>query len=234
MLKCIEDLQGPWPRSPTKLAPEILLPWTCHACVSHFQCLNPPDAGSLNQWKEAKFIPVPKTYPIADINSDLCPISLNASPSKILESSIATWIMKTIHPELDPKQYGSQKGYSSANALIDIMLHTWHSNIDGNGKTLHIFLLDFSKAFDRINHKVLVTKMHQRGINKSIVNWVINFLNGRIQRVCGEAFDWSAVNGGVPQGTVYYRMNVLVETKFGNLHSTNRICFGLVGCQVAP
>ena len=46
--------------------------------------------------------------------------------------------------------------------------------------------------------------MHQLGINESIVNWVIDFLTGRIQlvRVCGETSGWSAVNGGVPQGTV--------------------------------
>ena len=232
MLKCIEDLQGPWPRFPTKLAPEILLPWTCHACVSHFQCLNLPGAGSYPV-EGGKSNPHSKDFPHRGHKLRLLPNfthCLSIEDPGVLRCHVD---YENHSPWTGPKTIWVTKGYSSANALID-MLHTWHSNIDGNGKTLHIFLLDFSKAFDRINHKVLVTKMHQRGINKSIVNWVIDFLNGRIQRVCGEAFDWSAVNGGVPQGTVYYRMNVLVETKFGNLHSTNRICFGLVGCQVAP
>ena len=61
------------------------------------------------------------------------------------------------------------------------MLHCWYADIDGNGKTLRIFLLDFSKAFDRINHKVLIKKMRQLGIDESIVNWLIDFLTGRIQ-----------------------------------------------------
>ena len=65
-------------------------------------------------------------------------------------------------------------------------------------------LLDFSKAFDWINHKVLIKKMRQLGIDESIVNWLIDFLTGRIQRVrlCRVTSDWSATNGGVPQGTV--------------------------------
>ena len=60
------------------------------------------------------------------------------------------------------------------------------------------------KAFDRINYKILITKMRKLDINPSVINWVIDFLSGRKQRVkMGNVFsDWSSVNGGVPQGTV--------------------------------
>ena len=120
-----------------------------------------------------------------------------------MEFFVAALVIKTILPKLGPKQFGSLKGYSTTDALIS-MLHCWYADIDGNGKTLRIFLLDFSKAFDRINHKVLIKKMRQLGIDESIVNWLIDFLTGRIQRVrlCRVTSDWSATNGGVPQGTV--------------------------------
>ena len=70
--------------------------------------------------------------------------------------------------------------------------------------TVRLFLLDFSKAFDRINYKILISKMIKLDINKSLINWVVDFLSGRKQRVkiCGVLSDWLPVSGGLPQGTV--------------------------------
>ena len=92
-----------------------------------------------------------------DILTDLRPISLTATLSKVLESFIFQWVMDTVTSQLDPKQFGSLKGSSTVDALIS-MSHCWYSNTDGNGKTVRVFLLDFSKAFDRINHKILIKK----------------------------------------------------------------------------
>ena len=65
--------------------------------------------------------------------------------------------MDAIFSKLDLKQFASLKCCSTMDALIS-MFHCWYSNADGNGKTICIFLLDFSKAFDRINRKILVKK----------------------------------------------------------------------------
>ena len=46
---------------------------------------------------------------------------------------------------------------------------------------MRVFLLDFSKAFDRINYKILISKMRKLDINESITKWVIDFLSGRKQ-----------------------------------------------------
>ena len=64
--------------------------------------------------------------------------------------------MDTITSHLEPKQFGTLKGSSTVGALIS-MSHCLYSNTDGNGETVRIFLLDFSKAFDRINHKILIS-----------------------------------------------------------------------------
>ena len=138
------------------------------------------------QWKEANVIPVPKTCPVKDIRVDLRPISLTATLSKVLESFLSQWIMNAIKSKLDPKQFGSLKGSSTVDALIS-MFHCWFSNTDGNSNSIRVFLLDFSKAFDRINHKILVNKMLLLDIDKSLINWVVDFLTNRKQsenRIC--------------------------------------------------
>ena len=147
-------------------------------------------------------IPIPKTRTVQDINKDFRQISLTPTLSKILESFFANWILESIHQKLDPKQFRSISGCSAVDTLIS--LHTWYADTDGNGKTVRVFLLDFSKSFDHINHQVLISKMRKLDINQAIINWVIDFLSERKQRVktCGVYSDWSPMNGGVPQGTV--------------------------------
>ena len=59
------------------------------------------------------------------------------------------------------------------------MLHSLYADTDGNGKTVRVFLLGFSKPFDRINYKVLISKMIKLDINRSGINWERDFLSGR-------------------------------------------------------
>jgi hypothetical protein len=111
--------------------------------------------------------------------------------------------MDSIHWTLDQRQFGSLKGCSTVDALIS-MFRCWFSDTDGNGETVRVFLFDFSKAFDRINHQILIKKMRLLGIDNSLINWVIDFLMQRRQRVKlgSVSSDWEFVNGGVPQGTI--------------------------------
>ena len=65
-------------------------------------------------------------------------------------------------------------------------------------------VLDFSKAFDKVPHKRLMTKLMNYGITGPTLKWIESFLVHRTQRVVidGEASDWANVASGVPQGTV--------------------------------
>ncbi len=66
--------------------------------------------------------------------------------------------------------------------LLD-MFHSWLSKLDIDGSSLRIVLLDFSKAFDRINLNVLVTKLIDMGLRRSLIPWICDFLTDRRQRV---------------------------------------------------
>ena len=148
-------------------------------------------------------VPLPKVHSVADIDSNLRPISLMATLTKVWKSFDVEWILDCIYTKLDPKQFAAIRGSSAVDALT-CLLHFLYANTDGNVKILHIFLLDFGKAFDHINYKILIAKMSKLDIYPSVTNWVIDFLSGRKQRVkIGDVFsEWSSVNGGVPQGTV--------------------------------
>ena len=66
-----------------------------------------------------------------------------------------------------------------------------------------IIPLPFSKAFDRINLNVLITKLIDMGLRRSLIPWLCDFLSNRRQRVKLEESisEWAQVNAGVPQGT---------------------------------
>ena len=67
-----------------------------------------------------------------------------------------------------------------------------------------LFTMDFSKAFDRVKHNLLVEKVKQCPLNPYIVNWFISFLSDRKQRVvCNNTVcEWKYVNCGTTQGSV--------------------------------
>jgi len=59
-------------------------------------------------WKKANVLTIPKTNPLTSINSDLRPISLTPTVSKVLESIIESWILELIDKQLDDHQFGAQ------------------------------------------------------------------------------------------------------------------------------
>ena len=72
------------------------------------------------------------------------------------------------------------------------------------GNNVDCIYLDYSKAFDTISHGNLLLKMRCYGLPLLTVNWVMDFLKSRKQRVMidGQFSDWSMCTSGVPQGSV--------------------------------
>ena len=104
----------------------------------------------------ADITPIPKEK-LPKEESELRPISLTPCISKVMEECVVEWILEDISHKIDRKQFGVIKGTSTTLCLLD-MFHNWLLNLDTPGQYLRICFLDFSKAFDRINLNILVTK----------------------------------------------------------------------------
>ena len=73
-----------------------------------------------------------------------------------------------IRNRIAPNQFGCLKGTSTAFCLLD-MMHTWLSYPDSPNKHLRLCFLDFSKAFDRISHNVLIRKLVDVGVRLCLI-----------------------------------------------------------------
>jgi hypothetical protein len=155
-------------------------------------------------WKSATTRPIPKVCPPKAVETDLRPISLTPTISKELETHVVGWLWKLVWPKMDPYQFGAMSGSSTVHALIE-MLHDWYSNTDNSKDRnfIHAVLVDYSKAFDRIDPNILLEKLKGFNIPNFLLHWVCDFLSDRTQRVkVGEVLsDVLDVWATVPQGT---------------------------------
>jgi len=82
------------------------------------------------------------------------------------------------------------------------------------GKQLDVVILDFSKAFDTVPHRMLLGKLEHYGNNENLLQWIEAFLGDRTQSVLvdGVRSKEQAVMSGVPQGTVLGPLMFLLYT----------------------
>ena len=132
------------------------------------------------------------------------PISLTSHVIKIFEKIIRKVVINHLHDNnlLPPNQHGFLQGRSTLSQLIsqtEITIRTLES-----GKDVDTVYLDFAKAFDKVDHKILATKLKSLGIGGKVGSWIFNFLTQRTQQVStnGAISSQSSVLSGVPQGTV--------------------------------
>ena len=124
--------------------------------------------------------------------------------SKIIEKLVNKQIVKylTLHSLLDPNQSAYKKNHSTQTALLKLCEDIYDA-IDDSEITL-LVLLDFSKAFDTVNHKLLLAKLKILGFQEDACKWILSYLSGRQQKVQtqNESSKWSPILNGVPQGSI--------------------------------
>ena len=99
-------------------------------------------------------------------------------------------------------QFGFQEMHSTTHTLLSLTESIKHS-IE-NGKFGCGIFLDLQKAFDTVNHDILIKKLEHYGIRGNVLDWFRSYLRGRFQYVSvnGHSSDLLPISCGVPQGSV--------------------------------
>ena len=136
--------------------------------------------------------------------SNYRPISLTCIACKILESIIRDKLMEYFicNNLFSNYQFGFIKGRSTTLQLLNV-IDKWTSSLE-NGGQVDIVYMDFEKAFDKVPHNRLLSKLESYGINNDIIKWIKAFLCGRSfsVRINGTYSEWLPVISGIPQGSV--------------------------------
>ena len=87
-----------------------------------------------------------------------------------------------VSESIDQDQFAYKKGLNSTMAVIKCQ-YKWLKWLDNDATYVRVFSFDFRKPFDNVPHDVLCLKLKSLSINPYIINWIINFLSNRQQRV---------------------------------------------------
>ena len=156
-----------------------------------------------SDWTKANVTPIFKKGEKSD-PSNYMPISLTCILCKVMEHIIASNLTDHLnkHNIIYDLQHGFRQKRSCETQLLQLVEDLGRQLIAG--KQIDLVLLDFSKAFDKVNHLKLLFKLSQHGVKGKTLNWIRAFLLGRTQAVVleGERSAEAPVTSGVPQGSV--------------------------------
>ena len=155
------------------------------------------------KWKVGTVSPVPKNGN-SHAMSDYRPISVLTTPSKIIERAVYNQLIYHFesHGLLDPRQHGFRRDHSTCSAIFELTQYLYNS-MDSKLFVSCVFI-DYSKAFDTIDHDILYNKLTYYGLDDGVLAWCKDYLRHRKQCVqidhvrSGE----ETMKYGVPQGSI--------------------------------
>lgn len=136
--------------------------------------------------------------------SNYRPIAILSNLEKILERYISIHVKKFLTSQniINEHQYGFQRGRSTST-LLENFTNFINSKLNNNKVIIALFI-DYSKAFDTINHNILIEILENTGIRGKILNWFKNYLEDRCMKIKinNELSSSTEVKYGVPQGSI--------------------------------
>jgi len=156
-----------------------------------------------SQWKDANVIPLYKGGCASSVDN-YRPICLLSSFAKVFEKIVARFLTNhlTNINFIHQSQHGFVQGKSCLTNLLTAINH-WSLALDKR-HSCDVIYLDFKKAFDSVDHSILMTKLEKLNLPPFLHHWLSSYLNNRRFRVTlrGSYSKWSFASSGVPQGSV--------------------------------
>ena len=130
------------------------------------------------------------------------PVSVLSHASKIFERIVFNQMNLFFESKFSPQLTGFRKNHSTQNALLN-MIEKWKQVLDKVKKVATIFMV-LSKAFDTLNHNLLLGKLNAYGFPFNAIKFVPSYLSERFQRVnINNNFgEWCKILLGVPKGLI--------------------------------
>ncbi|MCP3667343.1 MAG: reverse transcriptase family protein, partial [Gammaproteobacteria bacterium] len=157
-------------------------------------------------WKLAAVTPIYKGAGDPDSPGNNRPISLLPVPSKVVERLAYDQLYEYFLPFLSKHQNGFRRGHGTDTALLEVS-EDLRKALDNQLAGL-LVLLDMSKAFDCIQHPILLAKLERYGVTGVALDWFKSYLSDRSQKVCLRSgastilSESCPVPCGVPQGSI--------------------------------
>ena len=155
------------------------------------------------KWKIATVVPLFKGGNQKDVGN-YRPISLLPLPGKLLERIVHNKLSRylELNELLCDEQCGFRKERSTVHSIVSLTNSLL--NAINNSETCIAVFIDLKKAFDTINHGILLKKLEYMGIKGDLLLWITTYLHDRSQRTIanGELSNELPITCGVPQGSI--------------------------------
>ena len=156
-----------------------------------------------SELKLARVVPIFKAGDSSAL-TNYRPISVLTFFTKVFEKIVYNKLFNFISDNniLYDHQYGFRKGRSTQQAIITLVDRITKSQDIGD--IVITLLIDLKKAFDTIDHRILLRKLYSYGIRGTMFKWIESYLTGRSQYVIfdGKVSETRSIKCGVPQGSI--------------------------------
>ena len=172
-----------------------------------------------NRLKFATVKPIFKKGEKTDV-ANYRPISLITTFAKILENIMYSRLRQhlTVNKVLTPEQFGIRKNSNTYRAIYTITINIL-TTLNEHSQTVGIFC-DTTKAFDSVNHIIILVKLCHYSIHSTVLLWLRPYLQKRRQRIqiLHNEFDktssgWETLKNGAPQGSILGPLLSLLDIK---------------------
>lgn len=180
-----------------RIAPFIAMPLELIFNFSFMQADVP------SRWRQACVIPLPKSQTDFTVEN-FRPISLTSPFARIFEKIVKKRLVAHLEQNsvISVDQHGFTRGKSTVTQMLECF-NDWTASLERQ-EAVDIIFFDFAKAFDKVSHCKLLSRLRTVGIHPRIISWISAYLKNRSFRVVvnGKFSKEASAPSGVPQGSV--------------------------------